>query len=281
VTPALDLEPLSDAVGAEVVGVDADRLAGDATLAAAVLAALEANGVLVFRGLHLEPEAQVAFCRHLGAVDCSAGHHPVPGIYRVTLDTAKNAAAEYLHATFHWHIDGCTPEDDECPQMATVLSATAVADEGGDTEFASTYAAYDDLGPDEQARVRSLRVVYSLEASQRKVHPEPTEAQLAQWRRRKTSEFPMVWTHGDGRRSLVIGASADHVAGLDPAASRALLDDLLARATRPERVYRHRWAVGDTVMWDNRGVLHRATPYDPGSAREMLRTTVLGDERIQ
>jgi alpha-ketoglutarate-dependent taurine dioxygenase len=91
----------------------------------------------------------------------------------------------------------------------------------------------------------------------------------------------LVWTHRDGRRSLVIGASCDHVVGLDPDESRALLDDLLARATRRERVYRHEWSVGDTVIWDNRGVLHRAVPYDPASPREMLRTTVLGDEPIQ
>jgi alpha-ketoglutarate-dependent taurine dioxygenase len=272
---------LSDTVGAEVHGVTADQLAGDPAVAAAVRDALEAHGVLVFRDLGLEPEAQVAFCGHLGEVDFSAGHHPVAGIFRVTLDTSKNKAAEYLHATFHWHIDGCTPEGDECPQMATVLSAKAVADSGGETEFASTYAAYDDLDEDEQARLRALRAVYSLEASQRMTHPSPSDEQLARWRRRRTSEFPLVWTHRDGRRSLVIGASADHVVGLEAGESRALLDDLLARATRPERVYRHRWSVGDTVIWDNRGVLHRAVPYDPGSPREMLRTTVLGDEPIQ
>jgi alpha-ketoglutarate-dependent taurine dioxygenase len=62
---------------------------------------------------------------------------------------------------------------------------------------------------------------------------------------------------------------------------RALLDELLDRATVREKVYSHTWSIGDTVIWDNRGVLHRAAPYDPGSAREMLRTTVLGDEPIQ
>jgi len=281
VTKTLQLAPLSDVLGAEVIDVDAGRLATDADLAAAILEALEANGVLVFRGLHLEPEGQVAFCRHLGDVDESAGHHPVPGIYLVTLDSSKNPSAEYLHGTFHWHIDGCTPDGDECPQMATLLSAKAVSERGGETEFASTYAAYDGLGEDEKARLRDLRAVYSLEASQRMVHAEPTEEQLAGWRRRKTSEFPLVWTHRDGRRSLVIGASADHIVGMDPEESRTLLDDLLARATRPDLVYRHRWSVGDTVIWDNRGVLHRATPYDAASPREMLRTTVLGDEPIQ
>ena len=69
-------------------------------------------------------------------------------------------------------------------------------------------------------------------------------------------------------------------AGAD-APHRSLLAELLDRATGSEKVYRHHWSVGDTVIWDNRGVLHRAAPYDPSSEREMLRTTVLGDEPIQ
>jgi alpha-ketoglutarate-dependent taurine dioxygenase len=281
VTATLDITRLSDTVGAEVHGVTSKQLADDPAVAGAVLEALEANGVLVFRDLHLDPESQVTFCSHLGEVDVSSARNPIPGIYRVTLDKTKNRLAEYLHATFHWHIDGCTPDGDECPQKATLLSAKAVAETGGETEFASTYAAYDLLTDEEAARLAGARAVYTLEASQRLTHPEPTEEQLATWRSRKTSEFPLVWTHHDGRRSLVIGASCDHVVGMEPEASRALLDDLLARATRPERVYRHTWSVGDTVIWDNRGVLHRAVPYDPDSPREMFRTTILGDEPIQ
>jgi alpha-ketoglutarate-dependent taurine dioxygenase len=272
---------LTRSIGAEVHGVDGVQLAKNPDLAHAILAALETHGVIVFRRLNLNPEDQVAFCRQLGEVDCSAGHHPVEGIFRVTLDERKNSNAAYLHATFHWHIDGCTPETDEAPQMATVLSAVALASAGGQTEFASTYAAYEDLDTADKARVCSLRAVYSLEASQRLVTPDPTDDELARWRARKTSEFPVVWTHRDGRRSLVIGASCDYVVDMPPDESDALLDDLLARATRPERVYRHEWSVGDTVMWDNRGVLHRAIPYDATSPREMLRTTILGDEPIQ
>jgi alpha-ketoglutarate-dependent taurine dioxygenase len=281
-TGTLEINRLSDTIGAEVVGVDPERLAHDEDLGAAVLDALEANGVLVFRDLHLEPEAQVAFCQRLGEVDFSGpNHHPVSGIYRVTLDTSKNSTAAYLRATFHWHIDGCTPDHDEAPQKATVLSAKAVAASGGETEFASTYAAFEDLTDEEQERVLELRCVYSLEASQRLVTPNPTDEERARWQARKTSEFPLVWTHRDGRRSLVLGASADHIVGLGFDEGRALLDDLLDRATRPERVYRHEWSVGDTVIWDNRGVLHRAAPYPADSPREMLRTTILGDEPIQ
>jgi alpha-ketoglutarate-dependent taurine dioxygenase len=165
--------------------------------------------------------------------------------------------------------------------MATVLSAVAVAESGGQTEFASTYAAYDDLPAAEQAELSALRVVHSLEASQRLAFPDANEKLVAAWRTRKTATHPLVWTHRDGRKSLVLGASTDHVVGREPTESRALLDDLLRRATAPDRVYRHEWAPGDTVIWDNRGVLHRAVPYESTSPREMLRTTILGDEPIE
>lgn len=275
----LTIAKLTSSVGAEVRGLEPEHLVTD-DLAGPLLDALEANGVLVIPGLHLDPEAQVAFCRRLGEIDYSPGHHPVAGIYRVSLDTTKNSSANKLKATFDWHIDGCTPTNGEYPQMATVLSAKHVSSNGGETEFASTYAAYDELTDDEKTRFSSLRVVHSLEASQRRVTPDPDSEQLAKWRSWPTSEHPLIWTHRSGRRSLVLGASADHVVGMDREQGRALLDDLLARATAPGGVYRHRWSVGDTVIWDNRGVLHRAAPYETGSPREMLRTTVLGDEPI-
>jgi alpha-ketoglutarate-dependent taurine dioxygenase len=278
----LKINKLTDSVGAEVLGVDSDRLANDDLLGNAVLDALEENGVLVFPKLGLEPEAQVAFCRRLGEVDHSSdGHHAVAGIYPVTLDKSKNPSAAYLRATFDWHIDGCTPIEDTFPQMATVLSAVEVAESGGETEFASSYAAHDALSDAEKERYGSLRVVHSLEASQRRVTPDPTPEILAKWRARRTHEHPLVWTHRTGRKSLVLGASADHIVGMDRDEGRTLLEELLDRATTEEKVYGHTWSVGDTVIWDNRGVLHRAAPYDPESPREMLRTTVLGDEPIQ
>jgi alpha-ketoglutarate-dependent taurine dioxygenase len=278
----LTITKLTDSVGAEVTGVDSERLANDGLLGSAILGALEDNGVLVFPGLGLDPEAQVAFCRRLGEIDHSSdGHHPVPGIYPVTLDTRKNAAAAYLRATFDWHIDGCTPLHDECPQRATVLSAKQVAERGGETEFANSYAAHDAFTEQEKARFGALRVVHSLEASQRRVNPDPSSEQVARWRARPNHEHPLVWTHRSGRKSLVLGASADYVVGMDLDEGRMLLAELLDRATQPELVYSHGWAKGDTVIWDNNGVLHRAAPYDPDSPREMLRTTVLGDEPIQ
>ena len=278
---AIAVAPMSKVVGAEITGVSPDDLATDDSIAAAVFDALEARGVLVFPRLNLDPERQVAFCRKLGELDYSEGHHPVPGIYRVTRDVSKNSSAEYLKGTFHWHIDGCTPLGGEPPQRATLLSARAVADSGGETEFASTYAAYDALAEDEKQRFATLRVLHSLEASQRLVYPDPTPEQLDGWRKRPTSVHPLVWTHRSGRKSLLIGAHADRILDMDLEESRALLDELLDRATRDDVVYRHLWSAGDTVIWDNTGVMHRVNPYPASSPREMLRTTVFGSEPIQ
>jgi alpha-ketoglutarate-dependent taurine dioxygenase len=273
----LTTEKLGTTVGALVEGVDGERLREDDELPALVLEALEREGALVFRDLHVDDATQVAFSRKLGQVEVlGEGEHPE--IFRVTLDPAKNPVAGYLKGTFHWHIDGAT---DDIPIMATLLSAHAVAESGGETEFASTYAAYDGLSDDEKARLGEVRVVHSIEASQRLIEPDPTPEQVEMWRRRPAKEHPLVWRHRSGRRSLVLGATTSHVVGMDAAESRALLDELLGRATAPDRVYRHTWRVGDMVIWDNRGVLHRACPYDATSPRDMHRTTLAGDEPIR
>jgi alpha-ketoglutarate-dependent taurine dioxygenase len=219
----------------------------------------------------------VAFSRKLGTVEL-VGRGERPEIFRVTLDPAKNPVAAYLRGTFDWHLDGAT---DDIPIMATVLSAHAVAASGGETEFASTYAAYDALAEDEQQELLQIRVVHTFEAAQRLANPDPSPEELALWRKRPAKVHPLVWRHRSGRRSLVLGATASHVDGMDLEHGRALLLELLDRATAPERVYRHEWAVGDLVIWDNRGVLHRALPYDASSARDMHRTTIAGEEPIQ
>ena len=276
-TAALAVKKLEATVGAEVLGVEKEQLLADGDLPAAVMEALDENGVLVFRALHIDDATQVAFSKKLDDVGKPEPAEP-PTIYRVSLDPTKTATADLLLGTFHWHIDGA---QDDVPTKATLLSGHVIAPEGGETEFASTYAAYDDLSADEKERFEGLRVVHTLESSQRRVHPDPTPELLARWHEKPDKEHPLVWQHRSGRRSLVIGATADHVVGMDPDEGRALLAGLLDRATTPDRVYRHRWSVGDLIIWDNTGVMHRVQPYDASSAREMHRTTMSGDEPIQ
>jgi alpha-ketoglutarate-dependent taurine dioxygenase len=269
---------LSDSVGAEVLDVDRDRLLHDATLADECLELLDRHGVLVFRELHLDDDTQVAFSKRLGPVERVGRRDDGAEIFRVTLDPAKNPAADYLKGTFDWHIDGMT---DDIPIMATVLSAHEVAASGGDTEFASTYAAYEALSDEEKKKALDTRVVHSFLAAQKLSHPNASEADIEFWSRRPPKSHPLVWRHENGRKSLVLGATTDHVEGMSEDDGRAYLADLLDRSTVPERVYRHEWAVGDLVIWDNRGVLHRATRYDPSSARDMHRTTIAGSEAVQ
>jgi alpha-ketoglutarate-dependent taurine dioxygenase len=271
-------KPLSDNVGAELLDVDVDRMLHDDALADECLELLDRYGVLVFRELHLDDETQIAFSRRLGPVERVGRQADGAEIFRVTLDPAKNPAADYLKGTFDWHIDGMT---DDIPIMATVLSAHQVAAKGGDTEFASTYQAYEDLSDDEQERALGTRVVHSFLAAQKLSHPNASDADIEFWSKRPPKTHPLVWKHANGRKSLVLGATTDHVEGMEPEEGRAYLADLLDRSTVAERVYRHEWAVGDLVIWDNRGVLHRATRYDPTSARDMHRTTIAGNEAVQ
>jgi alpha-ketoglutarate-dependent taurine dioxygenase len=276
-TETLTTRRLASTVGAEVLGVDRDRLLADEALPGAVAEALERHGVLLFRGLDVDDATQVEFCRRLGE-PILWPRNPIPEIFEISLNP-ENPYAEYLHGTIKWHIDGTI--DQKAPAKATVLTAKIVVAEGGETEFASTYAAYDDLSEDEQARFTELRVFHSLEAAMRDIYPDPTPEQREQWAAKGGKEQALVWTHRTGRRSLVLGETADYIVGMDVDEGRALLAELLGRATTSDRIYRHRWAVGDLLMWDNTGVLHRREPYDPGSRRELHRTMLEGDEPIQ
>ncbi|QIX52645.1 TauD/TfdA family dioxygenase [Rhodococcus sp. DMU1] len=267
----IDTTALTPAFGVGVTGLAIDDLHDDAVVSRLV-EALKWRGVLLIRGLGLDDDAQLAFSRKLGTVVQAA---PGEEIFTVSLDPSKARSAEYLKGTFHWHIDDTT---NDVPAKATMLTARHVAMVGGGTEFASTYAAYENLPESERKRYEGLRVVHSFEAAQRLVHPDPTPEQLAVYRSLPTHETSLVWQRRDGRKSLVIGATADHIVGMRPDESRALLDELLAWTTQDRFSYTHEWTVGDVVIWDNTGMLHRALPYDPSSERLMRRTTIVGDE---
>lgn len=273
----ITFEPLQ-AIGAQVRGLSPDALLADEHLPDLVMEALEDHGVLVFPDLHLDDETQVAFCRRLGDIVETAGDK-TPGIQIISLDPERSAQAAYLRGTFDWHVDGATQSIP--PNRATILTAHQVAVEGGDTEFASTYAAYDELTADEKERFESVRVVHSVEATLLRSHPEATDEERAAWRELPRSVHPLIWTHRSGRKSLLLGATCLSVEGMEFEAGRRFLQDLLDRSTTENHVYHHHWSVGETVIWDNCGVLHRALPYDETSPRDMHRTTLVGDELIK
>src|SRR3546814_13973505 len=87
------------------------------------------------------------------------------------------------------------------------------------------------------------------------------------WQRSPSKECPLVWTHKSGRKSLLLGATADSVVGWSAEKSRALLAQLRDWATQPQYVYRHEWQVGDLLIWANSGPMHRALPYRSAERR--------------
>jgi alpha-ketoglutarate-dependent taurine dioxygenase len=206
------------------------------------------------------------------------GGHEHREIQKITRDASKSKLAAYREATFFWHIDGTT---EAVPNRATLLTARQVDQDGGDTEFASTYAAYEALPEEDKRSLEGVRVVHSFAASQLLVYPDPSPAERASWDRVPAREHPLVWTRRNGRKSLVIGATAGEVVGRPAGEGRALLDRLLEWATQPQFTIRHSWRVGDLVIWDNTGMLHRAQPYGESSARLMHRTSILGTEAVQ
>jgi alpha-ketoglutarate-dependent taurine dioxygenase len=264
---ATDLKPR---IGAQVE-IDRDALVGGA-LAEEIRALLEARGVLLIRGVELDDEQQLAFTRSLGRIgDGDAGT-----IYKVTFDKRENPThADYNYGNFSWHIDRT---DTDTPPFASILTAKRLATSGGETEFANTYAAYEDLPEADKRLIEDLRVVHKVESSYRESVPHPTEAQLATWRAHPDKVHPLVWRHRSGRRSLITSMSGTEVVGMPRDEGSALLSRLMAWATQPQYVYVHTWRLGDIVLWDNTGTMHRARRYDTSCGRLMHRTTVLGDE---
>jgi alpha-ketoglutarate-dependent taurine dioxygenase len=270
--------PISPRIGAQATLRPQELL--DPAFAPECLEALERYGVLVFPQVGLSDEQQVAFSANLGEPMPQGMPRPDGSrdlMFKVTLDPKQNVAAEYLKGTVHWHIDGAT---DDVPARATLLTGRRLSAVGGQTEFCNTYAAYEDLPEEQKKYCESLRVIHSLEAANRLMTPEPTEQQLAIWRRGGSKEHPLVWRHRTGRKSLVLGATVQCIKGMSDEDSRALVAKLTAHSTRREIVYQHDWKVGDLVVWDNCGTMHRVIPYDAASGRMMHRTTLHGVEAI-
>ena len=194
-----------------------------------------------------------------------APNAPGEKLYNVTLDTTVNSSADYLKGSLYWHIDGTM---NEVPIRASLLSSQVLpSDGGGDTEFCNTYAAYDALGDDDKVALDGLTVMHSAWNTLFYFDPEPEPRALAEddaHRRQGTA----VGVEAPLRPQIVgTGCTARHIVGMDYVKSAELLVRLREWSTQPEFVYRHQWSVGDLVIWDNTGTMHRAMPYNPDSGR--------------
>lgn len=271
----LKAEQIKPAIGSRVLNGKEDLLGG--ALAGAIREMLEARGVLVFPRIDFTDAEQIAFTKTLGTF---APEGEGEAVTKITLDVKENpSAAEYLKGSLYWHIDGTR---NEVPILASLLSCRVPSPKGtGNTGFANTYSAYEALSDEQKAAYADLRVIHGPWATLFYHDPEPSLAKLKGYQAIGEKELPLVWTHRSGRKSLVIGNTAHTVIGKTPMESAEILVGLRDWATSDAFTYSHEWSVGDLVIWDNTGTMHRAEAYDPTCGRMMHRTKLEGEEPFE
>jgi len=169
-----------------------------------------------------------------------------------------------------WHTDQTYRPT---PALGSLLAAAIIPKTGGDTSFADMYRAYEALPASLQKRIDGLKGAHSYEHFN-KQYSEPANAQQ---RANGTDQIhPLVRVHPiTGRKAIYVTKNVcPYIIGLEPAEGAALLEELNERSFRPEFVYRHRWTVGDGLLWDNACVMHRRESFDPKQTRLMKRSTI-------
>jgi len=237
---------------------------------------IEHRGVLVFPKLNPTDAEQVAFTKSLGGFTQELRGEEV---FKITLDKGANSSAEYLKGSLFWHVDGTMHEK---PIWISMLSSKVLSPTGGETEFCNTYAAWEQLPDEDKSKLEPLQVMHSAWNTLFYYEPEASYAKLKELMALGKGErvLPLVYKHRSGRKSLVLGCTAHHIVGMDPKQSTELLVRLRDWATQPRFVYSHKWSVGDVVMWDNTGTMHRARPYPPDCGRMLHRTLLRGEEAL-
>ena len=275
----LTVTPLTPVFCAEVTGVDITKPLDDATFTK-VREAFDSYGVLILPNQPMNDAQQVTFSERFGRLEVSAGVNPgsgTPFARQSNIDIKSGAVIPkddrrmfYQKANMLWHADSTFKQ---VTSLCSVLSAREIPPEGGATEFASTRAAYEELPDTEKAALEGLIVEHDFIYSRGLVGFEFTPYEAANF---PPVRHTLVRTNkNNGRKSVLIGAHAKAIVGWPEAKSRALLDGLLARASKPENSFRHEWREGDVVVWDNQAVVHRATPYDTERYRRVMQRTTI------
>lgn len=290
--PQLTYTPQHPTFVAEVSGVDWTDISQE--LADELKAGLATYGVLVFRGTPLTDDTHVALARLFGPLDDVTPYNKLGRINRLKYDElfdVSNVDAEgqiiqpdSLRGVMGkgntlFHVDSSFN-----PRRAglSMLLAHALPPPGtgGNTEFADTRTAYDDLDQETKSRVHDYVLWHSQFHSRRRASPGLPLLEEARFlpESHPFGRHRLVQVHeASGRTNLYIANHAYKVDGLPVPEGRAEIERLLEHCTQPQYVHAHEWhAPGDLVIWDNTCVMHRACPgaFDGKYARDMRRATV-------
>jgi alpha-ketoglutarate-dependent 2,4-dichlorophenoxyacetate dioxygenase len=276
----LNITPLQPLFAARIEGIDAAQEV-PAPIMAALRDALDRYAVLVLPSQRLDDAAQIAFSQGFGALEMTRPGALGAGSAVIVLsnlgpngEIVAPSDKQVLNnkANRIWHHDSSFKP---IPARASLLSAREIPSAGGNTEFAFMRGAFAALDAAEQARLRGVVALHDFGWSRSRVDPAlVTGAE-------KTQHPPVrqavVLEENPYGPALYLGAHARSIDGMTEAESRALIDRLMAHATEDRFIYSHRWTPGDLLIWDNRAVLHRATPFaSTTERRHMVRTTVAG-----
>jgi alpha-ketoglutarate-dependent 2,4-dichlorophenoxyacetate dioxygenase len=279
----MEIIPLGTGFAAELCGVTLAGIAADDAAYQETRSALEDHSVLVFRGQDITDESQLAFSRRFGPLEVTKVGSQGTGSNLVILSTigedgkvvpADHRLALRNKANQLWHTDSTFKR---VPALASVLSARVIPARGGETEYVSTRLAWERLAPALRKRLESCFAWHDYAYSRGKIAPDlasPEERAALPpqcWR--------MAWKNPvNGRSALYIASHACAIEGMEQAAARTLLAELMDAATAPGLGYVHAWRNGDVVMWDNRATMHRGRPWPAHEPRLMVRTTISATE---
>jgi alpha-ketoglutarate-dependent taurine dioxygenase len=275
----LTIQPMNDRTfGATITGISLRDLSDEDF--AHVHAAFLEYGFLLFPGQFLTEQENVAFGLRFGELEfgglsMSNQRRVAEGEYGEVFDLNSQVMRTNV-GNEAWHTDSTyKPLSSKC----AMLSAVTVPDEGGETELADARAAYDALDEATKGRIATLSAYHSTQFSQAN--------DLGDFPMQKPGTIydgeaylrPLVKVHPEtGRKSIFVARHAFGIPGLERSESRALLESLTEFVvSEPSRLYTHRWQPGDTLIWDNRCILHRARPYDYSKPRVLIGTRIAGD----
>ncbi|MCB1743795.1 MAG: TauD/TfdA family dioxygenase [Gammaproteobacteria bacterium] len=279
----MKVRTLNPHIGAEITGIDLTGPLPDPVIEE-IKALLDEHSVLVFRQQAFDNPTQIAFSRRFGPLEDMLykregdGNQPISNITNVDLRSGElyppgHPRLRSNSGNERWHSDSSFKQ---VPSYCSMLSGREVPPTGADTEFASCRAGYDALSPAQRARLEGLVVEHDYAWSRRQIKgyeaPPEALAQVPPVRHALVRRNPR-----NGRSNYFAGGHAARIVGWSEQAGRQLLDSLLEQATQPAFVYVHKWQPLDFVIWDNRCVLHRATPFESDRHRRVMhRTTVAG-----
>ncbi|MEM9247913.1 MAG: TauD/TfdA family dioxygenase [Pseudomonadota bacterium] len=262
-----DLTPLTDPFGVEVHGLDLMDVGAGPSFDA-IRALFEEHSALLFRRQALSPDKHIELAQLFGTVEDRMADerrpgeaYKIPEVSNVREDGSTTGEMDLhtlnLKANFLWHSDSTFLP---VPALVNILAAQIVTTTGGATELASTRAAWAAMPADLRARIEGRGIWHRYSHSRKQISEELSR--LPMFNKWPDQHWRATWTNPvNGREALYIASHAFRVDGYNDTESAALLEELTAFCTQPAYVYAHFWAEGDVLLWDQRAVMHRGTPW--------------------